>query len=217
MNLFIIATVIIQLFSTVSIGSIISPLPDQHALAAREFSLKNRYADTFVNNVFRDNILLTIKYAAGHKMDPKKIEWDSILKPAEEKIILKPGETFAFHDDVLPEYKGRVTKTTNAHFNLSDGFKSDGYLAGDGVCHLASILYWAAKDAGLEAYAPTRHDFANIPEVPREYGVSIYATPGEQSTDKAQNLYITNNREKDVTFAFNYDGSSLSVNVVEEK
>ena len=82
---------------------------------------------------------------------------------------------------------------------------------------MASLINWAASDANLAVIAPINHNFANIPEVPREYGVSIYATPGEQSTDKAQNLYITNNREKDVTFAFNYDGSSLSVNVVEEK
>lgn len=184
-------------------------------IAVREFSLTQRYADSFVNTVFKDNILLTIKYLAGEKIDPRNIDWSNIEKPFSYKFVLKPGETFAFHDDVLLEFEGKVTKTSNAHFNAQEGFKSSGFLVGDGVCHLASLLYWVARDAGLETVAKVRHDFANIPQIPREYGVSIYAYPGSQATDKMQNLYITNNKDREIAFEFNYDGQNLKITVVE--
>lgn len=185
-------------------------------LAEHEFSLDKRYNNSFVNNVFRDNILLTLNYAAGKKLNPAAgIDWKDVAKQSQYKIILKPGETFAFHNDVLPEYQGKVTKFTNAHFNSTEGFKSDGYLVGDGVCHLASLLYWVAKDAGLKAVAPTRHDFAPIPEVPPEYGVSIYSYPGKNASNEAQNLYITNTRAKQVAFEFKVENDELKVSVAE--
>lgn len=159
------------------------------ALASRSFSLETRYDNKFVNDVFKENILLTVKYMGSD-------------------FTLEPGETFAFDDKILPEYKGRVVKTTGAHFIASEGFKSDGLLIGDGVCHLASLMYWAAKDAGLEAVAPRNHDFAKINEVPREYGVAIL------SLDPFQNLYITNNLDKPVTFMFDSEGTNLTVSVV---
>ena len=189
--------------------------PIDLTLATHRFSLENRYADSFVNNVFKDNILLTLNYAAREKVDPQKLDWNTIEKPSQYKLVLKPGETFAFHDDVLPQYRGRVSQTTNAHFNFQEGFKSDGYLTGDGVCHLASILYWVAKDAGLDALAPTRHYFAPVPDVPREFGVSIYNYPGKNASNEEQNLYITNNKNKSVEFVFSYDGHDLTVSVKE--
>lgn len=185
-------------------------------LAQHEFSLNDRYPVESVSDVFKDNILLTLAYATGKHMNPANIDWSSLEKPTEYKLTLKPGETFAFHDDVLPDYTGKVTKTTNAHFNSYEGFKSDGYLIGDGVCHLASLLYWVAKDAGLNTLAPTRHDFANIPEIPKQYGTSIYSGSVKNSTsNEMQNLYITNNKDKAVTFAFNYDGNNLAVKAIE--
>ncbi|HKC05172.1 MAG TPA: VanW family protein, partial [Patescibacteria group bacterium] len=81
---------------------------------------------------------------------------------------------------------------------------------GDGVCHLASLISWAAKDAGLDVYVPARHDFAKINDVPKEYGVSI------NSNKPYGNLYITNNFDKPVTFNFNYDGTNLTVSVSKE-
>jgi len=161
------------------------------ALASHSFSLENRYGNSFVNNVFKENILLTVKYLGTD-------------------FTLQPGETFAFDDNVLPEYTSRVTKTTGAHFTYSEGYKSDGLLTGDGVCHLASLIYWAATDAGLTAVAPRNHDFAKINEVPKEYGVAIL------STDPNQNLYITNSLDKPITFAFNYNGTNLTVTVTED-
>lgn len=187
----------------------------QASLAQKTISLEDRYNNTFVNDVFKDNMLLTLNYMDGDVKAKKDINWSDIEKPNVYQFTLNPGERFAFHDQVLPKYNSNIVKTTNAHFNYTDGFKSDGYLMGDGVCHLASLMYWAAKDAGVDAYAPTSHDFAKINEVPKEYGVSIYALPGDLSTSARQNLYITNNLDRPVTFSFVYDGENLTVNVLE--
>lgn len=125
----------------------------------------------------------------------QNISWAEVTKPRTFMLTLNPGELFAFHEDVLDQYKGKPIKTMNSHFNYGDGFQSSGLLYGDGVCHLASLLYWAARDAGLDTYAPTNHNFANIPEVPREFGVSIYFMPGQTGTN---------------------DGTDLSVSIVEQ-
>ena len=180
-------------------------------LSARSMSLQTRQPDRFVNGVFKDNILLNLNYLSGGVQSKDEINWDKINQAQSSEFRLNPGEVFAFHDDLLPEYRGRVVRTTNAHFNYSDGFKSDGYLSGDGVCHLASLINWAARDANLLVESPTNHNFANIPEVPRQYGVSIYDGPGASIGDEKQNLYITNNYNKPVTFRFNYQDSILTV------
>ncbi|MCX6704029.1 MAG: VanW family protein [Candidatus Woesebacteria bacterium] len=185
-------------------------------LASHSFSLENRYGNSFVNKVFKDNILLTLAYLNGTVQSKTDISWEKVTSPFNYKFSLEPGQEFAFHDQILPEYKENIVKTTNAHFNFQDGFKSDGYLTGDGVCHLASLVYWAAKDAGLTAVAPTNHNFATIPEVPRQYGVSIYALPGAFETSARQNLYITNSLDEPVSFEFSYDGNSLTIDVVKE-
>jgi hypothetical protein len=182
-------------------------------LSSKTISLKDRNDVNFVNEVFKDNILLTLNYMNGDIKNKSDISWDSVNVPRTYFFNLQPGESFAFHDQILPEYNKNVVKTTNAHFNYQDGFKSDGYLAGDCVCHLASLMFWAAKDAGLEAYAPTDHDFAKINGVPKEFGVSIYNLPGSFTTGAKQNLYIQNNQDKTVTFVFRYDGNTLTINV----
>lgn len=166
-------------------------------LSSHEISLENRYPIKSVSDVFKFNILHTLDRMGG------------------SEFILDPGKTFAFHDDVLPEYKDRVVKTTNAHFNGQEGFKTDGYLFGDGVCHLASLIYWVAKDAGLNAKAPTNHDFMPIPEIERQYGVSIYSNPNSKGANSQQNLYITNNKPNPVEFKFEYKDDKLKLEVVE--
>ncbi len=188
---------------------------DKIVLAERSFSLNDRYGNDFVNDVFKDNILLTLSYMNGQVPDSRKIDWSSVDKPKSYSMILNPGEMFAFHEDILPEYTGKTIKTMQAHFNSTDGFKSDGYLTGDGVCHLASLMYWAAKNAGLATLAPTNHNFARIPDVPAEYGVAIYFNPGSPETNAKENLYITNTLDKPVQFAFTFDGNNLTVKVVE--
>lgn len=182
-------------------------------ISQRSFSLENRYDNEFVNDVFKDNILLTLKYMDGSVKGKEDISWGDVEKPARYEFTLEPGQAFAFHDEILPEYKGKVVKTTNAHFNSTDGFKSDGLLFGDGVCHLASLIYWAAQDAGLNTQSLANHNFAKINDVPREYGVSIRFQPGAEGNSARQNLYIVNSFDKPVTFVFDYDGVDLTVKV----
>lgn len=156
-----------------------------------------------------------MSYLRGEVKNRSEINWDKVREPFKYEMVLKPNEIFAYHDDFLPEYKGKVTKTTNAHFNYDDGFKSDGYLMGDGVCHLASIINWPANEAGLDVLAPTRHDFALIHDIPREFGVSIYSNPYTPGSNASQNLYIRNNFENNVIFLFEFDGDILKVSVLE--
>ena len=192
-----------------------TPLVQSHVLSSHQFSLDNRYPVQSVSDVFKDNILLNLAYLDGSVKEAKDINWDQIRKPFTHEFNLEPGKTFAFHDDVLDQYKNSLIKTTQAHFNSTEGFKTDGYLFGDGVCHLASLIYWVAKDAGLESKAPTAHDFMSIPDISKEYGVSIYSNPFSKGSNAQQNLYITNNKSKPVSFRFEYDGTNLKVSAVE--
>lgn len=185
-------------------------------LASKQISLEKRYGNSYVNNVFKDNILLGVSYLSGKVTKKEDIDWKEMDKPIDYKFTLLPNKTFAFHDDVLEKYKDSVVKTTNANFNFNDGFKSDGYLTGDGVCHLASLIYWASQSAGLDAYAPTSHDFAVIPEIDRKFGVSIYKGPGKSSSNEMQNLYVTNNKGKPIVFNFTYKNSELKLSIYEE-
>lgn len=182
-------------------------------IASHTISLENRYPVASVSAVFKDNILLNLAYSDGRVNSAADINWSEIEESFKSEFILQPGETFAYHDAILPEYEGGVIKTTEAHFNSSDGFKSDGYLYGDGVCHLASLINWAAKDANLTVVAPTNHNFANIPEIPKEYGVAIYYDPNNKAVGARENLYITNNKDKPVKFVFEYKNNQLSVSV----
>lgn len=183
-------------------------------LAKKSISLDKRYGNEYVNNVFRDNIILTLAYMEGRVKKQSDINWQEIGKPFYYEFTLRPGEVFAFHEYVFSKYKDKRIVTTNAHFSASEGFLSDGYLVGDGVCHLASLIKWVAVDAGLSVTAPTNHDFANIPEVPREYGVSIYTMPDQVGASAMQNLYVENILEKPVKFAFNYKKGILSLSIL---
>ncbi len=138
------------------------------------------------------------------------INWNIVLGPLDYEFSLAPGQEFAFHDKELPQYSQNVVKTTNAHFDSTEGFISDGDLVGDGVCHLASFIYWTAKDAGLTAVAPSNHNFAKINDVPKKYGVAIYSPSPEG------NLYIINNLGKTVDFNFRYDGQTLTTTIAEK-
>lgn len=183
-------------------------------IAQRSISLEQRQPDPWVNSVFKDNILLNLAYLRG-KPHSNKVFWDGVRKPFTHEVVLKPNETFAFHEDTLSEFKSTSVKTTNAHFNAQEGFKSDGWLMGDGVCHLASLINWAARAANLKVVSPTNHNFANISGIPREYGVSIYNMPGQKDANAKQNLYVTNVKEKPVFIRFEYDGKNLTVKILE--
>lgn len=196
-----------------SINLNLAPLTSEQVISEAVLPLDNRQPVPFVNEVFKDNILLSLSYLRG-QTNRSNINWDEVKKPFHYQFTLKPNETFAFHEDALSQYK--VAKNTGAHFNYSDGFKSDGYLMGDGVCHLASLFYLAAKRANLEALAPTNHNFAVIPDISKEYGVAIFYSPGQKESNARQNLYITNNKDNPVTFNVDYSGKNLKVMVKED-
>lgn len=199
------------MFTTV----VTTPLPlPMHTLGEAKFSLTDRYANSFVSNVFADNILLTLAYMRGIVKN-NSVDWNSVKTPFTYSFVLEPGQVFAFHDNVLPEFSGKVVKTTNAHFGAQEGFESDGYLVADGVCHIASLINEAATNAGLKVVAPTNHDFAIIPEVPRKYGTAIYYMPGQEGTNAQQNLYVQNTKNKPITINFAYKNADLSVKVTE--
>lgn len=190
--------------------------PYEQFLSSAEISLEKRNESKYVNDVFKDNILLSLSYMRDMVDDKDEVSWNDVRKEFTYKFTLSPNKTFAFHDDVFPKYKSTLSVTTNAHFNFQEGFKSDGYLMGDGVCHLASLIYWVSIQAGLDAYAPTSHDFAEIPEISKEYGVSIYSMPGNIHANALQNMYVTNNRQNPVIFEFEYNGKNLRLSIHEE-
>lgn len=198
-----------------NVDQLINPKAEEKILAEYEISLDNRYDNEFVNAVFKDNILLNLSYMQGKQIDAKNINWDEIRSNFTYEFRLDPNKAFAFHDDVFDKYRERVMVTTNAHFNSKEGFKTDGYLFGDGVCHLASLINIVAQKASLDVEAPTPHDFAPIPDIPKEYGVSIYSNPYAKGSNSQQNLYITNNKGKPVTFKFEYNGDKVKVSIVE--
>lgn len=182
-------------------------------LASTKISLENRaMPGSFMAEVMRDNILLTLAYMRGMPITASP-DWEAVRKPFTYQFELKPGETYSFQKDSLPEYKDSIVKTIDVNFAGQDGFKHDGYLMGDGVCHLASLFYKAAVLAGIEATAPTNHNFMPIPEVEREYGVAIYSMPGSPEANARQNLYIKNNEAEPIKFEISYDGHELKVKV----
>ncbi len=184
-------------------------------LSERQFSLENRYAVKSVNEVMKKNILLNMAYLQGTVSSKSDINWDKVTSTFHFEKTLNPGSTFAYHDIVRKEYLDKLAFTTNAQFNSSDGFLSDGYLYGDGVCHLASLINWAALDAGLTTVVPKDHrSVAHIPDVPDDYGVSIYMNKSA-GAGANNNLYITNTKDKPVTFHFEYDGTDLKVYITQ--
>jgi hypothetical protein len=209
--LILVLTIVSQQNIPFVVGQVYST--NERILATHSISLDARYAEPYINGVFKDNILLTLNYLSGNVTDPRNIDWSTVQSSARYELILQPGEVFAYHDDVLPEYQGKVIKTTNARFGAGQGFRSSGYLYGDGVCHLASLINWAARDAGLKVDSRVSHDFANIPEVPREYGTSIVTTGTSSLNAQMQNMYIENTFDKPVTFVFNYENGDLTVSI----
>ena len=193
------------------------PVSTPIQLASRTISLNDRYGSPSVNDVFKYNILLTLGYMDGLVSAKDQISVSEVEKPFHYEFSLDPGERFAFHDQMLPEYAKKVVKTTNGHFNYQEGFKSDRHLTGDGVCHLASLIYWVAKEAGLSAYAPSNHNFASIPDVPKEYGVAVYVRT-DTGEGAYSNLYIINDGPRPIKFVFDYNQAGhLNVSVKENK
>jgi len=179
-------------------------------LAQESLDLTTRAPDPWVSQVMADNILLTLHYLQNGDIE-EKIDWEKLREPFLVSFTLKPGEVFAFHKDVLPEFEERVVKTTGATFHSSEGYKSDGLYFGDGVCHLASLMNWVASQAGLKVTAKTNHDFVPVPGVPREFGTAIYYLEGNTSTNQLQNLYLENPFDFPVEFVFLTDHQKVEL------
>lgn len=213
----LIATILTSLLLGVNLNSLpAKPQEEKIVLSERQFSLENRYAVKSVNEVMKKNILLNMAYLQGTVSKKTDINWDQVTSSFHFEKVLNPGSTFAYHEIVRQEYQANLAFTTNAQFNASDGFLSDGYLFGDGVCHLASLINWAALDAGLKTVVPKDHrSVAVIPDIPDDYGVSIYMNKSA-GAGANNNLYITNTKDKPITFHFEYDGTDLKVYVTSE-
>lgn len=186
---------------------------NNQVLAEDSMNLENRYPISAVNLVMKENILLALAYMSYPNLKVMSAPL-VIKKPMHVEMRLHSGEVFAFHDKILPEYAKKVTVTGNAHFNSMEGFKSDGYLVGDGVCHLASLMYLTAHNAGLLVDAPTNHDFALIPDIPKKYGVSIYTSPFNHSGSARQNLYITNPYPEDIQLVIDARESLVTIKIL---
>lgn len=209
---------------------LLSPVPEyllfshQEVLAEHSLDLTIRDENPKANQGFVDNILLALHYLKGDVGGPK-IDWEKARAPFEASFTLQPGEVFAFHDNVLPEFANSVI-TMNSEFMTYEGYKSIWGLGGNGVCHLASLMNWVASEArfdsslasrrsgssarraGLEVIAPNGHNFAPIPGMPKKYGTSI------RSQSPNQNLYIINNFDYPVTFVFNVDSREVNLEII---
>ena len=205
---------ILQIFTTNPLGPIVSPLAHVEVTARHEFSLQKRYDNEFVNHVFKENILLTLAYWRRVITRGKAPDWSAVDQPFYWEFTLPSGHIVSYHGIVLPKYQGKVTPLADIHFSSSEGFLSDGYLIGDGTCHLASLLAWVAKDAKLTVEDPTNHNFASISQIPNTEGVSIYSQPQDPGASALQNLYIANNFQYPITFTFDYDGTNLRVSTL---
>lgn len=170
-------------------------MPEREILAAETIDLNTRAVGESVNQVFKDNILLAV---------------DKFGK----SFVLEPGEVFAFHEQVLPEFKDQPLKTGFSRYEASEGYQTTLGLPGNGVCHLATLMNWAASEAGLEVVALVNHNFAPIPGVPREYGTSIRYLPDGSRNSANQNLYIKNTFDQPVEFVFAVATNKLDLKIL---
>lgn len=180
----------------------------QRLVTDKSLDLTNRTPSVSINEGFADNMLLSLHYLKGDAGNPRSINWDEIRKPFEVSFTLFPGEVFAFHDNVMPKY-ANPQYTLKSKFVTNEGYKFVNGLGGNGVCHLATLINWAAKEANLEVTAPANHDFYPVVGIPRENGTAI------MSTGSTGNLYVKNNKDNPVTFVFDSTTQKIELKIVE--
>lgn len=199
----------------------ISPLSENQILVQHSLDLTKREPNPYANEVFADNILLALHFFAGEaekfkfapeKTGPKNIDWEKVRQPFEFSFTLLPGEVFAFHGNLAKEYQDLAVKNAGTKYFYEEGYKSVGGLAGNGVCHLASLMNWVAQEAGLTVTARVNHNFYPVEGVPKEYGTSIrYQLNGGNSQN--QNLYIKNNFSFPVEFNFSVEKEKVTLQI----
>lgn len=180
--------------------SLISPLGkiQSKVLVEHKIDLSKRNEDQKVNEVFAYNVLLTVEYFKNG-------------------FELEPGETFAFHETILPEFEDKTLKTGWTKYTKQEGYKTTLGLVGNGACHLASLINWTASKADLKVVSKVNHNFAEIPGVPKEHGTSIRYTPDGSLNSRSQNLYVTNNKNHPVRFEFETEGQFLTLRILGEE
>lgn len=191
---------------------LLSPVPEVQVLAEESLDLETRWPVEFVNQGFTDNILLSLHYLKGESFGRGEVNWEAVRSPFKVSFTLLPGEVFAFHENVLPQFANPAV-TMNSHFVTGEGYRAVNGLGGNGVCHLASFINWAASGAGLEVVANVNHNYAPVAGVPRENGTSIrYAEIGHNAQN--QNLYIENNFDYPVRFEFRVDSREVNLQII---
>jgi len=163
-------------------------------LASATLDLCFRHPQPKMSQGFKENILKALEY---------------LEKDNGDKTILAPGEVFAFHRNVLPEFKDEKIVTQNSGFLAKEGYKVVGGLQGNGVCHLASLMNKVGREAGLEVTSLVSHDFAQIPGIEEKYGASVFFLPEPNLSSQRQNLYIKNNQAFPVEFVFDLKDDCL--------
>ena len=186
----------------------LSPLAETQevVLVEHNLDLTNRAKNEYTNEIFVDNILLSLHHLNSEEKT-SVVDWEQINQPFEVSFTLEPGAIFAFHDTTYPEFSDPAV-TMNTEFSRQEGYKVLAGLAGNGVCHLASLMNLTAQEVGLEVVAKVKHDFVPIPEMPRENGTSI------RTFDKNQNLYIKNTFEEPVIFSFSADKEKVNLKIL---
>jgi len=176
---------------------LLSPIPEirEEVLAEHRLDLTTRNESPYTNEIFAYNILLALDYF-------------------DYSLTLEPGEIFAFHENVTPEFTNLPLKTGWTKYTAAEGYKTVGGLPGNGVCHLASLMNWTTQDAGLEVVAKVNHNFAPVPGVPKEYGTSIRYYPNEGGNTQNQNLYIINSFDFPVTFLFTASEQTVNLKLL---
>jgi vancomycin resistance protein YoaR len=170
----------------------------QETLSEGVLDLSTRNPSEAINQGFKENILVNLDY----------------LYKDRARIIIRPGEVFAFHKNIHPDFRGSVIVTQESEYKASEGYKLIAGLYGNGVCHLATLMNYAASQAGLEVTAMVSHDFAPVPGIDRKYGTSIKFSPNIGGTSERQNLYIKNTKDYPVEFKFSQQGDVLKFAVV---
>jgi vancomycin resistance protein YoaR len=168
-------------------------------VASESIDLSFRYPEQGISEGFKENILIAVNY---------------LNKINNGVIVLNPGEVFSFHKNILPEYENQKVITQESGFMVKDGYKSVAGLGGNGVCHLASLMNWTAREAGLEVRSEVDHNFAQIPGIDPQYGTSIKYVPSGGLNSQRQNLYIKNNKEYPVWFLFELEGENLGFSIL---
>jgi hypothetical protein len=166
----------------------------EFVLASGRLNLNDRYPVPSVSEGFKENILIAV---------------DRLKEINGGRLVLQPGEVFAFHKNIAREFQGEKVVTQESGFRVKDGYKVVAGLPGNGVCHLASLMNKVAREAGLAVTAAVDHDFARIPGIEREYGTSIYFMPGGGRNSANQNLYLKNTLNFPVRLDFNLGGDTL--------